>query len=67
MLTILFDHASFFLITNLYFLIPAGTAQILSHIAELVTPIGIPRNEVKAEIEIHPIIAEAKIKVFNIM
>ena len=47
----------FFLITDLYLLIPAAIAQIF---AELVIPIGIASKEANAEIEIHPIIAEGK-------
>ena len=31
-------------------------------IAELVIPIGIPIKKVNAEVEIHPVIAEAKIR-----
>ena len=63
MLTTLFYHVSFFffLIIDLYFLIPAATAQIFNPIAELLIPIGIPSKEAKAEIETHPITAEAKI------
>ena len=45
---------------DLYFSIPAVIAQIFYPIAELVIPIGIPVKEVQAEIEIHPVIAEAK-------
>ena len=52
----------FFLIIDLYFLIPAVIAQIFNPIAELVIPIGIPNKEAKAEIEIHLVIAEAKIR-----
>ena len=51
----------FFLIIGLYCLIPAVIALILYHTAELVTPLGIPTKEAKLEIEIHPVIAEAKI------
>ena len=43
----------FFLITNLYFLIPTVTAQIFMKIAELVIPIGIPTKKEKAEMEKH--------------
>ena len=43
----------FFLIIDLCFLIPA---------AELVIPTGIRSKEVKAEIEMHPVIEEAKIR-----
>ena len=54
-----------FLIIN-YFLMPAAIAQIFNSITELVIPIGIPSKEAKAEIEIHPLIAEAKIRKFSI-
>ena len=52
----------FFLIIDSYFLIPAAISQIFNPIAELIFPIGIPSNEAKAEIEIHPVIVEAKIR-----
>ena len=58
----------FFLIIDLYFLIPTAIAQTFNPIAELVIPIVIPSKEAKAEIEIHPVIAEAKIrKALNII
>ena len=40
-----------FLIIELYFLIPAVTAQIFNPIAELVIPVRIPIQEAKAEIK----------------
>ena len=40
----------FFLIIDLYFLIPAVVAQIFNPIAELIIPVGIPIKEGKAEI-----------------
>ena len=49
----------FLIIIDLYFLLPAATAKIINPIAELVIPIGIPTNEAKAEMETHPVIAEA--------
>ena len=52
----------FFLIIDLYFLIPAAIAQNFNPITELVIPIGIPIKEEKAVIEIHPVIVEAKIR-----
>ena len=52
----------FFLIIDLYVLIPAAIAQIFNRIAELINLIGIPSKEVKAEIEIHPVIVKAKIR-----
>ena len=52
----------FFLIIDLHFLIPAAIAQISNPIAELVIPIGITSKDAKAEIEIHPVITEAKFK-----
>ena len=62
MLTILFHHASFlfFLIIDLYLLIPAAIAQIFNAIAEPVIPIGIPSKEAKAEIEMHPLSVKLK-------
>ena len=50
----------FFLIFDLYLLIPAAIAQIFNPIAELVIPIGITIKEAKEEIEIHPVIVGAK-------
>ena len=47
---------------DLYFLIPVVTAQIFNPITELVIPIGILGKVAKAEVEIHPVIAEAKIR-----
>ena len=55
-----------FLIIDLYFLIPAVIAQIFNPISEFVIPIEIRTKEAKAEIEIYPVIVEAKI-VFNII
>ena len=51
----------FFLIIDLYLLIPAVIAQVFNPIAELIIPIGIPTKEAKAELEPHPVIVEAKI------
>ena len=39
----------FFLIIDLYFLIPGAVAQIFNPIAELAIPIGIPTKEAKAD------------------
>ena len=52
----------FFLIIDLYFLTPPVIAQIFNPIAELVIPMVIPSKEAKAEIEMHTVIAEAKIR-----
>ena len=60
--TILSSFFFFFLIIDLYFLIFAVFAQIFNFIGELVIPLEIPSKEVKAEIEIHAVIVEAKIK-----
>ena len=46
----------FFLIIDLYFLVPAIIAEILNAIAELVIPLGIPIKEAKTEIQINPVI-----------
>ena len=51
----------FFLIINLYFLIPAVIAKIFSPTTELVTPKGTPTKEAKAEIETQPVKVEAKL------
>ena len=63
MVTILFDHASFYFfsfIIDLYFIVPAVIAHIFNPTAELVIPTEIRSKEAKAEIEIHPLIGEAK-------
>ena len=49
--TILSCFFFFFLIADLYFLIPAVIVQIFNLIAELLIPIGIPIKKAKAEIE----------------
>ena len=49
----------FFLFIYSYSLIPAVITQIFNPIAELVTPIGIPTKEAKAEIETHSVIVES--------
>ena len=54
--TILSCVVFFFLIIDLYFLIPAVIAQIFHKIAELVIPTGIPTKEAKIETETHPVI-----------
>ena len=51
-----------FLIIDLYFLFPVSITQRFNPIPELLTPIGIPSKEAKEEIEIDPVIAEAKKK-----
>ena len=63
LLTILSYHVFFsFLINWLIFFIPAITGQIFNSFAALVTPIGIPSKEIKAEMETHPVIVETKIR-----
>ena len=52
----------FFLIIDSCFLISAAIAQIFNLMADLVIPIGIPSKEAKSEIQIDPVIVEAKIK-----
>ena len=52
----------FFLIIDLYFLIPAVTAQIFNPIAELVIPIRIPVKEVKPKIKVHKVVVGANIR-----
>ena len=52
----------FFLIIDFSFLIPAVIEQTFNPTAELVIPIQILIKEPKSEIEIYPVIAEAKIR-----
>ena len=59
--TILCCFFFFFLVIDLYVLIPAVFAQIFNPIVALVIPIGISSKEEKAEIEMHPVTAKAKI------
>ena len=59
--TILSCFFFFFLIIDLYFLFTAVIEQIINHTAELATPVGIPTEEAKAEIETDPVPSEAKI------
>ena len=51
----------FFFIIDLYFLIHAVIAKMYDANAELAISTGIPFNKVKAEIETHPVVAEARI------
>ena len=60
--TVLYFFFFLLLISVFYFWIPAVIAQIFNPIAQLVIPIGLPAKEAKAEIEIHPVIIEAKIR-----
>ena len=60
--TILSCFFFFFLIIDLYFLIPAVIAQTFNPISELIIPLGIPSKEAKADIEKHPLTVEAKIR-----
>ena len=60
--TILSCFFLFFLIIDLYFLIPAVIAQIFNLIGQLTTPLGTPNKEANTEIEIHPVIVEVKIR-----
>ena len=59
--TILSCFFFFFLIINLNFLIPAATTLLFNPIAELLILIEKPNKEAKLQIEIPPVIAEAKI------
>ena len=60
--TILSCFFLFFLVIDLYFSILTVVVQTFNPIAELVIPIGIPSKEAKAEMEIHPITVETKIR-----
>ena len=57
----------FSLIIDLNFLIPVVIAQIFNLIAELVIPIRIPRKESETEIEVYPVILEAKTRKISIL
>ena len=59
--TILSNVFFFFLVINLYFLIPVVIPEFFIATEELIIPIGIPTKEAKPEMETHPVIAEAKI------
>ena len=59
--TVLSHFFFFFLIIELYFLIPTVIAQILNPTAELIIPIGIATKEPKAEMETHLVTVEIKI------
>ena len=54
----------FFLIIDLYFLILEIIAQIFNPIVELIIPLEILTNEAKAEMEIHTVTAETKVRKF---
>ena len=58
--TILSCFFFFFLIIDLYSLIPAVITKISIVIAELAIPTGIPTKDATAEIETHPITVEAR-------
>ena len=58
--TILSGFFFFLLIINLYLLNPE--VPFFNPIVELVIPMEMPSKEAKAEIEIHPITVEAKIR-----
>ena len=60
--TILSCFFFFFLIIDLYFLIPEVIAQIFNQIAELLILLGILTKEQKVEMETHLVIVEAKIR-----
>ena len=64
--TILSCFFLFFIIVDLYFLIPADILQIFNHIVELAILVGIPTKEAKAEMEIHPVIVEITISKWSI-
>ena len=59
---ILLCLVTFFLMIDLYFLIPAVIAKIFNPTSELATPTTAPINERNAEIETYPQTAESKIR-----
>ena len=48
----------FFLITDLYFLIPVFITDIFNSTAEIIIPTGIPMKKSKAEMDTHPVTVE---------
>ena len=64
MVAILF-YQFFFLIIDWYFLIPVVIEETFDLVAELVISIVIPSKEAKAEIEIGPVVVEAKIRKYS--
>ena len=65
--TILPSFFLFFLIINLYYLIPAVIAQIFNPIAKLIIPVRIAIKKAKAEIETRPVIDIVIDPVINII
>ena len=53
----------YFLIIDLYLLLPSVIAQIFNPTAELVIPTGTPTNDANAEIETQPLTAEMICKI----
>ena len=51
------NNTIFLLIIGFYFLTPAVTAQIFNKTSELAMPLEILTEEVKGEIETHPVIS----------
>ena len=60
--TILSCFFFFFLIMELYFLIPVAITQVFNPITELVIPIGMPSKEAKAEIEMQQVIVKPQMR-----
>ena len=56
----------FFLIIDLYLLIPAVVTQIFNPIVELAIPLGFLAKEAKAEMETHPVIVEITVTEWSI-
>ena len=54
------------LLLDLHFLILAVIAQTFNPISELVIPLGVPTEEEKSEIEIHPVTVEANTRMCSI-
>ena len=65
--TILPSFFLFFLIINLYYLIPAVIAQIFNPITKLIIPVRIAIKKAKAEIETRPVIDIVIDPVINII
>ena len=63
--TVLSYFFLFFLLIDLYLLIPTVVAQIFNPTAELIIPTGIPTNKINTEMETHSVIATVKIRKYS--
>ena len=69
LLVISFYHvfSFFFFVIDVHFSIPVVIAQSFIVAAELAIPTVISTKEAKADVEIHPVTVEAKIRKFSVL